>query len=75
MDPKYRKKMEKPIVLSEISSRIDLEAGKSYIVLPAVKKEGETHKFFLSLYFNIPLHLMDIRNLTDPKNRCKSNII
>jgi len=55
--------MEKPIVLSEISTRLNILAGKSYIVMPAVKREGEQGEFFLSLYFNCPLHLIDIQNV------------
>ncbi len=51
--------------------RIAKDAGMKYIVIPAVKRETETGEFFLSLYFNTPLHQIDIRNITDPKNRCK----
>ena len=69
-DDKYKLKMVKPGV-SEISTRLKIMAGKSYIVIPAVKRETETGEFFLSLYFNTPLHQIDIRNITDPKNRCK----
>jgi hypothetical protein len=41
VDPKYRLKMEKPVVLSEISTRLNILAGKSYIVMPAVKRQGD----------------------------------
>ena len=67
--------MENPTVLSEVSARLKMKAGLTYIVIPAVKRAGETGEFFLSMYFDIALHNMDIRNLSDQKNRCKSNLI
>lgn len=69
--PQYRLRMEKPVVLSEVSTRLAIEKGKHYVVIPAVKREQEEGEFVLSLYFNLPLHQIDIRNLTDPTNRCK----
>jgi len=58
-----------------MSIRFNLTAGKSYVILPAVNQEydGTDREFFLSIYFNIPVHEVDIRCLTTPETRCKYN--
>lgn len=55
----------KPTVLSEMSTRVKLEAGQTYIILPAiVNGSGSECNFYLSMYFDIPVHLMDIVNVS-----------
>jgi hypothetical protein len=71
MDVGIKLKMEKPTVLIQISTRVKLIAGKKYVVIPAIKNAGATGEFYMSFYFDIPMYMMDIRNLTDPTNRCK----
>lgn len=70
----HRVRFAKSQVLIEVSTRLSLKAGESYIIMPSVVNAGETGEFYLSLYFNIPLHMADIRDVTgDPKfaSRCK----
>jgi hypothetical protein len=56
MDAGIKLAMEKPTVLIQISTRVKLTAGKKYVVIPAIKNAGATGEFYISFYFNIPLH-------------------
>ena len=65
--------MEKatPKVLHEISMRVDLKAGKSYVVIPSPRKAGTLGHFHLSFYVNQSQHEFDVKRVDDPSNRCK----
>ena len=58
-----------PKVLHEISLRLELKAGKRYVIVPSPRAKGTVGKFFLSLYMNCQLHDVDIRRLNDPNDR------
>lgn len=60
-----------PKVLHEISLRLDLKAGKKYVIVPSPRNKGSLGKFFLSLYMDCELHDADIRRLDDITDRCK----
>ena len=45
-----------PKVLHEISLRINVKAGKKYLVMPVPRERGITADFTLSFYFDQPVH-------------------
>ena len=40
-----------------------MKAGKRYVIVPAPKMQNTTGKFFVSMYFDLPMYEVDIRKL------------
>lgn len=60
-----------PKVLHEMSMRVDLKAGKKYVLVPSARKAGTLGKFHLSLYVNQSQYEFDVKRVDDPTNRYK----
>ena len=60
---------EKPTVLHELSMRHNMKAGERYVLIPAPKSKNDRGKFFLSMYFDLPMYEVDIKRLNGP-NQC-----
>ena len=60
-----------PKVLHEISLRLELKAGKKYVIIPSPRNKGSLGEFFLSIYMDCELHDADIKRIDDISDRCK----
>jgi len=55
--------------------RLNLKAGKKYVIVCATERPGKKAKFFLSLYFNQRLRDVKIKRVFHPNDRCKDEVL
>lgn len=58
-----------PKVLHEISLRVNLTAGKRYLVVPVARDRNITADFSLAFYFDLPCHDVQLTRINHPQER------
>jgi len=55
-------------ITREQTLRKQLKANTKYVIIPTAKIAGTLGEFYLSVYFDTPIHTVDIRRLDDPSD-------